>query len=371
MALPINSSDKKIVYAFVEVYVNKIIEKFNFHVAKNTPAKSDKNQRELRLFVKNKADNVTSNTPNEQMRTTLENTLKRDKQFSKITYNEISPNSSKYASLSFEFNGVSFDAVIARGSNKGENFETSTVKGLEGFFKSAGGSGSHMYEDVITKMREANKKFRPFEIQKVEQRKGSTKKEGVPIAQLGAIIGDIVLTDSMNQKWFISLKDTNGDTFSSYSGAATIFDNEGTLRPQSDGSKFLGSFGVDLNEVQKGFDLRAGKTTIRPQLENNQFQSFNVEAIFKRAWGMNYFYVRRQTSGWKVFWLGPETLDRLVRGIRVDDVKYPTVSSKQITIKCSNSYAKYVIEVRNSKAGEYPNDIKFKIKELDKSIYVK
>jgi light-regulated signal transduction histidine kinase (bacteriophytochrome) len=78
---------------------------------------------------------------------------------------------------------------------------------------------------------------------------------------------------------------------------------------------------------------------------------------------MNYFYVRktRTGDGWKVFWLDKNYLDSLTSNIVVDSIDYPSKKSKQITIKCHNSKQKYKVEIRNSKSGEYPNDIKFKV----------
>ena len=162
---------------------------------------------------------------------------------------------------------------------------------------------------------------------------------------------------------YVSLKDVNGNTFSSYSGAASLFDKDGNLQPNSKGAEFLNSFGVDLNLVQSGFDERGNINKIRPNIPVKKLNSQQVELIFKRAWGMNYFYVRRKVDGWKVFWLGKEKLDKLAKGIKVTAVRYPSKKSKQITIMCSNTIEDYVIEVRNSKAQEYPNDTKFKVKK--------
>ena len=61
--------------------------------------------------------------------------------------------------------------------------------------------------------------------------------------------------------------------------------------------------------------------------------------------------------------LGKTKLDKLSQNIRIDDIRYPSTKSKQITILCSNTVENYVIELRNSKAGEYPNDTKFKVKK--------
>jgi hypothetical protein len=253
-----------------------------------------------------------------------------------------------------------YDIVIARGANSGEKFETRTVKNLDSYFKVR--QDSEM-AGIISQMNEAHSPFANSEIISVKQRKGSTKKEGVAIEKLGAIIGDIVLTDSNKSEWFISLKDVNGNTFSSYSGAASLFDKDGTLQPNSAGAEFLNSFGVDLNKVQAGFDERRNINKFRPNIPVKKANQAEIEKIFNRAWGMNYFYVRRQPTGWKVFWLGKEKMDKLCRGIKIDAIRYPNKTSKQITILCSNSIEDYVIEIRNSKAQEYPNDTKFKVKK--------
>jgi hypothetical protein len=282
------------------------------------------------------------------------------KYFWNSRYHPISPNSSKFPSYGFKFDGQSFDLVIGRGANKGENFETNTVTGLATAFSTRKSSSD--YADVIKQLNESNKDFAAVEIKSVTQRKGSTKKEGVPIEKLGAIIGDIVLTDTTNNNWFVSLKDVNGDTFSSYSGAASLFNAQGELQPKSAGAEFLNAFGVDLNQIQAGFDLRNNKKALRKRIKIEKANPIEIKKIFERAWGMNYFYVRKTTSGWKVFWLDRKKLNDFTSNIVVTDIRYPTLKSKQITIYCGNRFQNYVIELRNSKAGEYPNDTKFKTK---------
>ena len=170
-----------------------------------------------------------------------------------------------------------------------------------------------------------------------------------------------MLTDTTGHDWFISLKDVNGNTFSSYSGAATIFDKDGKLQPNSPGADFLRAFGVDLNLVQAGFDQRRGGSEIREKYKVTPPNKSELKKIFERAWGMNYFYVRRQSAGWKVFWLDNKKLDSLTNEIKVTSIKYPSKTSKQISIFAETRIQKYLIEIRNSKAGEYPNDIKIKV----------
>lgn len=343
-------------------WLNTVLSKYNYQVAPLAPAgkpgKVVKSMREYRLQLINKQTDTS-----EELISSLNKVLKEYPGVSKITYNTISPNSSKFPSYNFTLNNQVYDIVIARGANKGENFETATIADLSKVFST--NKKDPKYQDLIQQLNASNKQFASVEIKKVEQRKGSTKKEGIPIDKLGAIIGDIVLTDQSNNKWYISLKDVNGATFSSYSGAATLFDSKGTLQPNSPGAEFLEAFGVDLNEVQAGFDSRTfkGKTPpARKKLKVNKPDQTKLKAIMERAWGMNYFYVRRQTNGWKVFWLDRNKLNSLISNIRIQDIRYPSPSSKQITILFGNNEQDYLVEMRNSKAGEFPNDIKIKVR---------
>jgi hypothetical protein len=217
--------------------------------------------------------------------------------------------------------------------------------------------------DLVSSLDESNKVFRDREIASVRQRTGSTKKEGVPVEKLGAIIGDIILTDTTGKEWYISLKDASGSTFSSYSGAASLFNAKGDLQPKSPGAEFLNAFGVDLNKVQAGFDTRNKLPSFgRPKFPVKRADTAAIKAIFERAWGMNYFYVRRTSNGWDVFWIDRNKLDKLTGNIKIYEIKYPSATSKQISIICGNNEKSYLIELRNSKAGEYPNDTKFKVR---------
>lgn len=342
-------------------WLNQVLKPYNYQVAPLAPAgkpgKILRSSREYRLQLINKQQDTSDN-----LIKNLGEILKRaSKEVLNVRFHSISPNSSKFPSYSFDFKGQNFDLVIARGANKGENFETKTVADLGQYFKVR--SPSPEMVDLVSSLDEANKVFKDREIASVRQRTGSTKKEGIPIENLGAIIGDIILTDTTRKEWYISLKDVNGATFSSYSGAASLFNAKGDLQPNSPGAEFLNAFGVDLNKVQAGFDARNKLPSFgRPKLPVKRANAAAIKAIFERAWGMNYFYVRRMPNGWKVFWLDRNKLDKLTNNITIYEIKYPSATSKQISIICGNNEQNYLIELRNSKAGEYPNDTKFKVR---------
>lgn len=354
------SSSSDDLYTKVAAALNALVKDHNYQVAptapKGKPGKNIRTMREYRLQLIDK-----KNDTSDRLVPYLKSQLEDSDTVSKLKYNPVSPNSSKFPSYSFEIEGKQFDVVIARGANKGENFELQTVNNLGSYFKTRSDKD---FARLVELMNDANPAFASVEIAKVKQRTGSTKKEGVPIEKLGAIIGDIVLTDTTGHDWFISLKDVNGNTFSSYSGAASLFEvSSGALMGNSQGAKFLQAFGVDLNKVQAGFDERRNYKGMRAKWATPKANQAELKKIFERAWGMNYFYVRRTNTGdkWKVFWLDRQYLDDLSSNIVVDEIVYPSKKTKQISIKCHSKKQKYLIEIRNSKAGEYPNDIKFKV----------
>ena len=339
--------------------LNSIVKSKNYQVAstypKGTNGSNDKRYREYRLQLINKELDTSAAVIEH-----LGNQLKKDENIKLLKFNEISPNSSKFPSYTFTFDDQMYDIIIARGANSGEKFEIRTVKNLDQFFKIR---QDREMAGLLDLMNEAYAPFANAEIISAKQRTGTTRKEGIAIEKLGAIIGDIELKDNNGEKWYISLKDINGNTFSAYSGAASLFSKDGTLQTSSEGADFMNSFGVDLNKVQAGFDERGNINKLRPKIPVKKANQAEIEKIFNRAWGMNYFYVRRQPNGWKVFWLGKEKMNKLCRGIKVDAIRYPNKTSKQTTILCSNSVEDYVIEVRNSSGGEYPNDTKIKVKK--------
>ena len=338
--------------------LNKLVKSKNYEVAplkpKGQPGKNVKSVREYRLQLINKNKDTSKD-----LITFLQRQLRFTNGVKNVSFNEISPNSSKFPSFGFTVDGYDIDLIIARGANRGEKFETRTVNDLKSYFNTR---QDKAFAKLITQMNESFPPFADVDIVAVKQRTGATKKEGVPIEKLGAIIGDIILTDASGKDWFVSLKDINGLTFSSYSGAASLFNAQGDLQPNSAGAKFLEAFGVDLNLVQQGFDERRGFDEIRDDIPIKPFDSRNLIPIFERAWGMNYFYVKKERMGWQVFWIDRAKLKQLTSNLKVTQIRYPSIKSKQISILLENKYKKYIVEVRNSKAGEYPNDTKFRVR---------
>jgi len=338
---------------------NDLIKNYNFHVAPvkmaGNPGRNDKSVREFRLQLIDKHRDTS-----DKLKDNLVKIVKDHIPDAKnIVFNKLSPNSSKYSSVSFRLKDQGFDLVIARGANKGEIFEVSVTKNLASVFKTQRGSPDYM--KLIDQLNESHVGFKNVEIKTAKQRTGNTRKTSVPVEKLGEVIGDIILTDTTGKNWFVSLKDVNGATFSSFPGGATLFDSKGNIQPKSDAGKFLDAFGVDLTDVQKGFDERNRHKVIRPPIKGNKRTApSQIKSYFEHAWGMNYFYVRKQSSGWEVFWLDRKKLNELST-VKVTKITYPGLNTKSITIFCESPIKKYKIEIRNAKGGEYPNEIKFKV----------
>jgi hypothetical protein len=348
-------------YRLVTEILNAGFRNHNYQVNPKTPTgkvgKNNKKQREFRLQLINKHIEVNKNIVD--LAEPLLKKLFADAQ--NLKFNPVSPNSSKFPSYSFTLDNQEYDIVIARGANKGENFEVIATKNLANAFQTQ--PGTTEFHQLIHELNAANGEFAGLEIVRVEQRRGSTKKTGIPLEKLNEVIGDIILIDQNGGKWYISLKDVNGITFSTFPGGATLFDKtSGILNPSSEGAKFLETFGVDLAAVQAGFNERRFNTpnTIKPKNKNPNDRALKI--LFERAWGMNYFYVRRKTNGWEVFWIDKRKLDQLTSNIKIESIRYPSKKTKSIMILCSNQYKKYRVEMRNSAGGEYPNDIKFSLR---------
>ncbi len=339
--------------------LNDLLKPFNYMVAATAPGgrpgKGDRSMREYRLQLVNKSNNTS-----QKLISGIADLVKNDIVGStNIKFNDISPNSSKFSSCSFEFAGQKYDLVIAQGANRGEKFEGKVVTDLKKYFFN--GLTDKAYRDLIDKMNAAYPDFASVEIAKVEQRTGSTTKTGVPVERLGEIIGDIVLTDTSGKKWYISLKDINGATVSALPGAGSLFNNQGDLQPNSEGANLLRKFGVDLNKVQEGFDQRNRYKKIRAKIPTTKPDTNKLKEVFKTVWGMNYFYVRKTSASWEVFWIDNSKLEKL-SSVRVTNIRYPSTSTKSITIELDSPAKKYLVEIRNSKGGEYPNDIKVRVK---------
>ena len=146
-------------------------KKHNFQVAPTQklgkPSKTNSTVREFRLQLIN-----TNRDTSDAFKSAVVGELKKSKGFTKITFNTLSPNSSKYPSVSFVYEGMKFDAVIAKGANKGENFEKKTISDLARYFKSKGVNKT--YKQLVEKLTQSNPSFGINEIDRKSTRLNSS-----------------------------------------------------------------------------------------------------------------------------------------------------------------------------------------------------
>lgn len=272
-----------------------------------------------------------------------------------VAYLESSIAIPKFPSYTFKLDDVPHEVAICQ-RNRGHSFESKVADAL---VASVSRPPRGEVGELVEQLEESHSDFRWADVQYISRGKSNAAKAGLPVEEMASAVGDIVLHADSN--WFLSVKDIDGNTFSSYAGAASLFEN-GTLNPESKGVSFLTAFGVDLNRVQAGYDARNGLSCHRPTHYASAANSSILQRIFERAWGVNYFYARKKPLGWLTFWLGYDKLKLLTSNIVVEKISYPSETCKSITIEAGNHHQRYIVEVRNSKGGEYPNDIKFKVR---------
>lgn len=339
--------------------INQKLNEYNYQInpkyfPNGKPGKINKNDREYRLQLKDSQQ--LNNDVTNIIWEFLVNYSAND-----ITHNTVSPNSSKFSSISAVVANTPVDIVLSTGFNKGEKFEIATLNGLQRVVanKDLLADKQDRYVDLLDKLQDAHPDFFASNIHDVQPRKGSTRKSGKDKTDLGHVIGDVILYDSL-KTWPVSIKASNGDTFSSYPGAASLFMTDGKINTKSPLISVLGSFGVDFEQLQTCYDKRNGFSNPSPNLPTSY--TYDISSFFEQAWGVDYFYARGTTKGWQVFWLDQPKLHQLSTNIQVTEIRYPSDKSKQLSIFCENGYKKYLIEVRNSAGGEYPNDMKVKVK---------
>ncbi len=329
--------------------LNDAVQPFGYFLHPKTPAGKLDKKSGYTLYKMYPVDE-------EKQPPTLQGVL-NDLGASNITYQANLKPVSKFPGYSFSLH-ESLHSVVFCDYSRGEWFERGLYGALSASFR---GNPCGEFNDLVASWEAANPAFKWESIKSFSKGKSNGRKGTLTYEQIGQVLSDYTLHGDRN--WGVSLKENTGKTFSSHYGASSLFDEDGTLNPNSKGAAFLISFGVDLNRVQAGFDLRNGITTRRSLIKTpSTTDSAIIKPILKRAWGVNYFYTRKKPFGWNTFWVDEEKQEELSSGVIVHGVRYPDEDNKSILIEAGNQKKRYVIEMRNSAKGEYPNDIKFKVK---------
>lgn len=277
-----------------------------------------------------------------------------------------SPHSSKYSSIQFKYGADVFDIVLASGANKGENFEKATYEKLQKWLDCVD------HDDVDNMFRTLSAIDPSITLDKlaeVHKAGGSARRPG-DLKSSGSVIADIKFTMKDGTERFISLKDRNGDTFANIAeGARGLIDpTTFAVNRSNQLAVMLQEVGFDLKKIQQGYQAFVSKSDVAfdPNQTSNKpiLMTSQLGQIIRRGWGVNYIYLREDPAsptGWSAMLINDNTLQSvLLKGLKVEQLRYPHAGAKQIAIIMGNSKFRYKLEIRNSKGGITPTEVKIK-----------
>ena len=277
---------------------------------------------------------------------------------------EISPNSSKFSSVGFSVGSIQYDIVLAKGSNKGQEFEKEMLKKLQRLHK-----GEEVCSEALAVI-EAIRKISPDvslkSIKNISARYGNTVRSEVTSPQMaGEIIADAVLELKSGKKKFVSLKNQTGTTIANF-GFNGIFDENFTVDTTNPKwKKWVAPLCVDADRVASG--LRAYKEGIETgdssvsKINKVVRKNSSVYKLLQLLWGSNYIYLRKKGKSIQAVNVDETTIDNeFLKGMRIVEIRYPYAGRKQVTVIFENAKSKkFRLELRNTKGQLAPNQLNF------------
>lgn len=278
----------------------------------------------------------------------------------------ISPNSGSLSSISFTLDNKKYDIVIARGKNKGEKFEKHLLLEIKKYLR---GEKSELGESAILSLEQCNRIFAFDNILDIEERTGSTKRNiNTDIELTGKIIGDYTMSLRSGGAQFISVKDTNGRYFANF-GAGGLCDKSLVINTDCLAWKeLLVHFGLSANKFSAGLQAKANDL----DLPFNETEILSVPCgadthvyrIMKAALGINYFYLRKMGTGFRVYHMSEKFLEEnLLKNLKITQLRYPFRHRKYCGIALESDTSKFLIDIRNAgnKHDLRPSAIRFSI----------
>lgn len=216
-------------------------------------------------------------------------------------------------------------------------------------------------EDVIDVIHKSGKN---------ERRSLSPKPKNV-----GHIVADITLiirTPNGNKTYPISIKDPAGSTFGNF-GIAGSFDLDEDKRviivPHSS-DQFLKAMGISKKKVQRGLQkyidrgIEPTEGTINTDIdEKPQFNIRLLRKFLMAGYGYGYWYAREWANNeWEIRDLRTfKKLKEYVGIPKVDFISYPGETKQTHAMIHTSNGHKYNVDIRNSKGGDIPKEIKIRI----------
>lgn len=278
-----------------------------------------------------------------------------------------SPHSSKYSSIQFKRGADTYDIVLASGANKGESFEKAVVDKIEKWLHAEDEAD---VENMLIALSKVDPTITSDTVAQVRKAGGSSKRPE-NFDHSGSVIADFVFMLKDGTERFVSLKDKNGGTFANIGGGARTLIDPTTYAVNKDNSlaELLLEVGFDLARIQQGYDAYVTKQPVSfdytQSVTNAVEPSSRLGQIMQHGWGTGYIYLREDPKaehGWFAMSVTTDTLQsNLLKNLVVTQIRYPHTNSKQIAVDLGNSEFKYRLEIRNSKGGLLPTEVKIRI----------
>ena len=295
----------------------------------------------------------------------LSNAKSKKMGISDIVQHDRSPNSGKFASVSFKYMKLDYDVVLSLGANKGESFEKDLVVAMDNLV--TGISNDPLAIAAFAALQSVDSAFKLTNVISVAPRTGSTLRSGdVSPEETGKIIGDVIIKLKRGGEKFISIKNKNGSTVAKF-GIAKAFNEDLTVNDKSTEWKtWLAPFGLDPEQVGEGFQAyRDGEDTSFEPVVNIQKKVKPGSAIYKameKLYGVGYYYLRESAGGFTAEKIDADYIhNTLLKNLTVTQVRYPG-TAKQISIYLESDGKRFLIQVRNTAGKIKPNELQLSLR---------
>ncbi len=302
----------------------------------------------------------------ESILTKLQDYLRSEKSsklgIASVQINQRARNSGKYSSVSFKIGSTFFEAVVAKGGNAGENFEKALLLKMDNLV--AKGAGSLSLDDAeharmaFAALKKADPALDIGNVASVSPRVGSTRRSGdMNPDEMGAIIADLIIKLKNGDKKYVSVKNSRGTSVAQF-GLVKAFTDDLKVNTESDEWRtWLEPFRLDINKINKGLhaakmqtdvsfkDIESRIAPVKPNTE--------IYKILEKMWGQNYYLLKELPNGAFIATkIDKKYVDsKLLKNLKMYEVRYPMKDRKQINVYLQSDYAKYKIEIRNPRGG--------------------
>jgi len=217
----------------------------------------------------------------------------------------------------------------------------------------------------------------PKDVIKVIHKSGKNERRSLSPKpkNVGHIVADIILvvrTPNGNKTYPISIKDPAGSTFGNFgiAGSFDLDENKQVIISPHPSDQFLKAMGISKKKMQRGLQkyidkgIEPVKGTVNTDIDKNpQFDIKILRKFLMAGYGYGYWYAREWTNNeWEIRDLRTfKKLKEYVGIPKVEFVSYPGETKQTHAMIHTSNDHKYNVDIRNSKGGDIPKEIKIRI----------